>query len=110
MQDVNSIEKVQRQAARFKNMSDKPHEEGCLTKMLNDLELPTSLQQRRKFNKPAFLFKIAWGMVPAINSCDFLASKDQKRWIKAEQSNEYQCSNLGNKNVSYNSKCFVVEK
>ena len=50
--------------------------------MLNDLDLP-SLQQRREFNKLVFLFKIAGGMVRAINPCDYLTSQKPKRRIKA---------------------------
>ena len=40
--------------------------------MLNDLDL-SGLQQRSEFNKLVSLFKVAVGMVPAINSCDYLA-------------------------------------
>ena len=67
LKDINSIEKVQSQAARLIKRDYKSREEGCVTNMLNDLDLP-SLQQRREFNKLVFLFKIAGGMVPAINS------------------------------------------
>ena len=73
LKDINSFEKVQRQAARFIKRDYKNREEGCVTQMLNDLDLP-SLQQRREFNKLVFLFKIAGGMVPAINHCDYLTS------------------------------------
>ena len=75
--------------------------------MLNDLDLP-SLQQRREFNKLVFLFKIAEGMVPAINSCAYLTPQKPKRRIKAKQFSDYQCSNLVYKNVTNNSRCFVV--
>ena len=105
--DINSIEKVQRQAARFIKRDYKSREEGCVTNMLNDLDLP-SLQQRREFNKLVFLFKIAGGMVPAINSCDYLTPQKPKRRIKAKQFSDYQCSNLVDKNVTNNSRCFVV--
>ena len=105
--DINSIEKVQRQAARFIKRDYKSREEGCVTNMLNDLDLP-SLQQRREFNKLVFLFKIAGGMVPAINSCDYLTPQKPKRRIKAKQFSDYQCSNLVDKNVTNNSSCFVV--
>ena len=70
-QDINSIEKVQHQATRFIKRDYKSCEEGCVKNMLNDLDLP-SLQQRREFNKLVFLFKIAEGMVPAINLCAYL--------------------------------------
>ena len=75
--------------------------------MLNDLDLP-SLQQRREFNKLVFLFKIAEGMVPAINSCAYLTPQKPKRRIKAKQFSDYQCSNLVYKNVTNNSRRFVV--
>ena len=68
--DINCIEKIQRQAARFIKRDYRSREEGCVTNMLRDLELP-SLQQRREFNKLVFLFKTAGGMVPAINSEDY---------------------------------------
>ena len=76
--------------------------------MLNDLDLP-SLQQRREFNKLVFLFKIAGGMVLAINPCDYLTSQKPKRRIKAKQFTDYQCSNLVDINVTNNSRCFVAE-
>ena len=56
--------------------------------MLRDLELP-SLQQRREFNKLVFLFKIARGMVPSINSEDYLKPQRGKRRIKAKHFNDY---------------------
>ena len=109
---VNTVEKVLRdlfqQAARFIKKDYKSRDECCVTKMLNDLELP-SLQQRREFNKFVFLFKIAGGMVPAINSCDYLTPQKPKRRIKAKNFNEYQCTNLVDKNVTNNSRCFVVD-
>ena len=76
--------------------------------MLRDLELP-SLQQRREFNKLVFLFKIARGMVPSINSEDYLKPLRGKRRIKAKQFNNYQCSNIVEKNVTNNSRCFIVD-
>ena len=77
--------------------------------MLRDLELP-SLQQPREFNKLVFLFKIARGMVPAINSEDYLKPQRGKCRIKAKQFSDYQCSNIVEKNVTNNSRCFIVEQ
>ena len=48
--DINCIEKSQRQAARFIKKDYRSREDGCVTTMLRDLELP-SLQQWREFNK-----------------------------------------------------------
>ena len=106
--DINCIEKIQRQAARFIKKDYRSREDGCVTNMLRDLELP-SLQQRREFNKLVFLFKIAGGMVPAINSEDYLKPQREKRRIKAKQFSDYQCSNIFEKNVTNNSRCFIVD-
>ena len=106
--DINCIEKNQRQAARFIKKDYRSREDGCVTNMLRDLELP-SLQQRHKFNKLVFLFKIAGGMVPAINSEDYLKPQREKRRIKAKQLSDYQCSNIVEKNVTNNSRCFIVD-
>ena len=91
--DINYIEKIQRQAARFIKKDYRSREDGCVTNMLRDLELP-SLQQRREFNKLVFLFKIAGAMVMAINSEDYLKPQQAKRKIKAKQFSDYQCSNI----------------
>ena len=61
-----------------------------MTRMLQDLELPT-LQHRREFNRVVYLYKIVGGMVPAIDTYDFLVSQRPKRLIKASNS---QISNL----------------
>ena len=78
--------------------------------MPRDLQLP-SLQQRREFSKLVFLFKIAEGMLPAINSEYFIKPQREKRRIKAKPFSDYQCSNIVVKNVTKlnNSRCFIVD-
>ena len=53
---------VQRQAARFITGDYKTREEGCVTRMLETLEL-SSLEQRRRL---VFIIKVVEGLVPAI--------------------------------------------
>ena len=48
-------------------------------------------------------------MVPAINSGDYLKPQREKRRIKAKQFSDYQCSNIVEKNVTNNSRCFIVD-
>ena len=55
--DINAIEKIQRRAALFIKKDYKSRDEGCVTSMLQELDLP-SLQQRREFNRLTNLFKI----------------------------------------------------
>ena len=65
-QDINAIEKVQRQAARFITKDYISREFGCVTSMLDRLNLPT-LQQCREIDRLVYKFKIVGGTVPAIN-------------------------------------------
>ena len=55
--DIDSLEKIQRQAARFILNDYKSRDDGCVTRMLQDLDLPT-LQHRREFNRVVYLYKI----------------------------------------------------
>ena len=64
-----------------------------MTQTLNELKLPT-LQQRRLYNRTLFFFyKIANGLVPAINKREYLRPVDNKRKIKSKEYNEYVVNN-----------------
>ena len=53
-QDIDKLEHVQRQAAHFITGDYKTREEGCVTRMLETIEL-SSLEQRRSFNRLVFI-------------------------------------------------------
>ena len=63
--DIDKLEIIQRQAARFVTRDYRSREPGCVTKMLKDLDLAT-LQSRRRNLRLSFLFKIVVGLTPAI--------------------------------------------
>ena len=105
--DINCIEKNQRQGARFIKKDYRSHEDDCVIDILRNLILP-SLQQRREVNKLVFLLKEAEGMVSAINSEDYLEPREKRR-IKAKQLIDYQWTNIVEKNVTTNSRCFIVD-
>jgi hypothetical protein len=65
--EIDKIERIQRQAAHFITSDYRSREPGSMTKMLKDLDL-TTLQQRIKELRLTFLFIIAEGLVPAIPS------------------------------------------
>ena len=69
--DIDKVEKVQRRAARFITGGYTSREQGCASQMLSKLELPP-LQDRRKANRLVFFFKVVEGLVPAMQSHDFL--------------------------------------
>ena len=48
-------------------------------------------------------------MVPAIDIYDFLVSQRLKRLIKAKQFSDFESKNIIERQVAYNSKCFVID-
>ena len=80
-QDIDKLERVQRQASpqasRFVT-GDYKTREGCVTRMLETLEL-SSLEQRRSSNRLVFLYKVVEeGLVPAVFPDVFLKPKRPK--------------------------------
>jgi hypothetical protein len=61
----------------------KSKEEGCMTKMLNELNLP-ALQSRRQKQRLVFFYKVVEGQVPAMPSDLFVNYQKTKRHISAE--------------------------
>ncbi|KAH3710318.1 hypothetical protein DPMN_069793 [Dreissena polymorpha] len=71
----------------------KSKEEGCVTNMLNTLKLNT-LQDRRVYNRLVMLYKIAGGMVPAVDPDEYLTSKPQRRTVKVKTYTDFTSSNI----------------
>jgi ribonuclease P/MRP protein subunit RPP40 len=104
--DIEMLEKVQRKAARFIFGDYRNREAGCVTKMLQDLDLPT-LQQRRKELRLTFLFKVIEGLSPGIPACDYFTPVRGKRHIQAsKQFKDYKTTNFVEKHQNNNSKCY----
>ena len=103
--DINSLERVQRRAARFIISDYRTKSQGFMTQSLKDLGLPT-LQQRRLYHRLGYFYKITNGLVPAINSSDYLAPVSNKRRIKTKVHSEYLADNPIQNLSRNNSKCF----
>ena len=81
-ENIDRIEKVQRQAARFIQKDYRSREPGCVTKMLEELELPT-LETRRRNQRLQLLKKIKDNSVPSMPPGHFLTPANRsKRQIK----------------------------
>ena len=80
--DIDKLEKIQRQAARFISGDYSSRDHGCVTQMLTGLRLPP-LQDRRKANHLAFFYKVVEGLVPALQCHDYLTPVRGKRQIKS---------------------------
>ena len=64
--EIDQLEKIQRRGARFIKKDYKSREEGCVTKMLEELQL-TTLEDRRRQQRLIFLHKVVEGQIPAIH-------------------------------------------
>ena len=63
--DIDKLETVQRQANRFITRNYSSRDQGCVSQMLIELNLPP-LHDRRKANKLTFFFKVVEGLVTAM--------------------------------------------
>ena len=109
IKDIDKLELIQRQAARFITGDYNTREQGCITKMLADLEL-LSLKERRSMNRLIFFFKVVEGLFLPIAPEDFLKPIRQKRHIRAKKYSDYQSSSIIERQVINHDKCFIVEK
>ena len=78
---------------------------GCVTRMLSDLYLPP-LGDRRKENCLIFFFKVVEGLVPALQTHDYLTPVRGKRQIKSRQFKDCVTHNIIDSQATYNSRCF----
>ena len=103
--NINKLERVQRQAARFITGDYKSREEGCFSRLLDDLKL-TSLQERRTTTRLIFLYKVAEGLVPALPPSEYLQPAKRKRHIKAKTFSDCVSINIVQNHVINNSRGF----
>jgi hypothetical protein len=78
--NINRLERIQRQAARFITGDYRSREEGSVSNMLEKLDLQ-ELKERRTSQKLIFLYKVVEGLVPAIEPDDYLKKARPKRSI-----------------------------
>ena len=105
--NINKLERVQRQAARFITGDYRSREDGCITNMLAKLELQ-DLKTRRSSQKLIFLYKVVEGLVPAIEPEDFLKKSRPKRKISTKKFDNFETTNIIEKQVKNNTKCFNI--
>ena len=104
-QDIQSLEKIQHQAATFIRKHYYTWSAGCVKEMLEDLKLPP-LQQRRLESRLVMLFKIVRGMVQAINADKVFTLIRNKRFIKSRNYQDCQTSSIVAKYTLNNSECY----
>ena len=76
-------------------------EEESVSNLLVKLELQ-EFKERRTNQKLIFLYKVVEGLVPAIESVDYLKKARPKRSITAKKFENYQATNITEKQVKNN--------
>jgi hypothetical protein len=106
--DIDQLERIQRQGARFIMRDYKSRKPGSVTRMLQDLNFPT-LQSRRKQQRLTMLFKIAEGHVPAFPPDKTLTSvRTNRRKITPKVFEDFQTTNVVAKYAVTNSRGFKI--
>ena len=108
VKDIEKLERVQRQAARFITNDYQSREEGCVTGMLQALEL-SSLEKHRSINRLIFMYKVVEGLVPAIPPEEFLKPAKTRRQIKGKQFKDHISHNIIDRHIINNDRGFIVE-
>ena len=80
--DIDKLEKIQRQAARFIAKDYRSRDPGCVTQMLVANNL-SPLHLRRRDLRLTLLYKISQGLLPSINPEKYLTPIRNKRQITA---------------------------
>ena len=92
-QDIEKLERDQRQAAPFITGGYRRLEEGCVTSMLQSLEL-SSLENCCSTNRVIFMYKVVEGLVPAEPPNEFLKPTRQKRQVKLKNFENCETKNI----------------
>ena len=105
--EIEQLERIQRRGARFIKKDYKSREEGCVTKMLQELEL-TSLEDRRRQQRLIFLHKVVEGQIPAMPPLDYLEFNKDKRQIKPKKFSDCVTTNIVEKSSRNNSRSLKI--
>ncbi|KAK7096441.1 hypothetical protein V1264_005737 [Littorina saxatilis] len=109
-QDVERLERIQRNASRFTSGDYRTTTPGFVTGILHKLQLPT-LQERREHLRLTSFFKVVEGLVPAIPPDKFLIPQKPERLIRPRQSSrDFSTSNPVDNYIRNNSRCFTVPR
>ena len=107
-QEINMLERVQRNAARFIEKNYRFTTPGFLAGLLRKHDL-TTLQERRLQLRLGFFYKVAEGLVPAISPCDFITPQKPGRHIRSTRDNSmYLSQNLVENYTRNNDRCYCV--
>ena len=107
-QDIDKLERVQRQAARFISGDYRSRDPGCVTAMLKEQNLPV-LEERRRHQRLNLFYKITEDLLPALPKEKFLTPMDNnRRKIKPTRHQGFQSANIVERHTANHSRGFRV--
>ena len=107
--DIEQLERVQRQSARFISGDYASRTPGSVTKMLDNLKLPP-LQQRRRDLRLILMYKVVEGLVPAIPPAEYLTPNKPGRLIKPKTPSDYNTTSGISDHIRNNTRTFQVRR
>jgi hypothetical protein len=109
-QDIDRLERIQRNAVRFISGDYRTTTPGFVTGLLAKHKLPP-LQDRRESLRLLFFFKVVEGLVPALPPDQFVTPQKQGRQIKSSQRPLHFVSNNPVENyIRNNDRCYIVPR
>ena len=106
--EIEKLERVQRQAARFIKNDYRSRDPGCITRMLQELGLPL-LETRRKDQRLKLLAKINSDQLPAIPPSSFLKPANlTRRRIKPKNHQDFEVDNILQRHFYNNNSAFEI--
>jgi len=106
-QEIDKLERIQRNAARFIAKDYRSRSPGFVTGLMNKYNLPP-LQERREQLRLTFFYRVVEGLVPAIQPDHFLTPHKPGRMIRPRKHSEYQTSNPIDNYIRNNTRCYQI--
>ena len=107
-QDMEKLERVQRQAARFITKDYRTREPGCVNRMLQDLNLPP-LAERHRQARLGLMYKITGGLIPAIPPQNYLTPVSaSRRRIRPTKYEDFEATNIIDRHKVRNTRGFQL--
>ena len=105
--NIDSMEKIQRIAARFITGNFRSNSPGSVTRLLERTGLPP-LHLRRQHLRLTLFYRVAEGLVPALPPHQFLTPQKQGRLIRTVRKDDFQVTNIIRGHTRHNTRAYVV--
>ena len=106
--DIDQLERIQRNAARFITGDYKSSTPGSVTNLVKKCDLPP-LQERRRHLRLTLFYRMVEGLVPALPPEKFLQKQKPGRQIRSRARPDEKTTNPTEDHVRHNDRPYVVK-